>query len=92
VTGPVGIVHAVGEAANVGVVNLLLFTALISINLAVINVLPFPALDGGRLLFIIIEAIMRKPIPAKIANGFNLGGFALLMLLMFAVTYHDIFR
>jgi regulator of sigma E protease len=58
----------------------------------VINVLPFPALDGGRLLFIIIEAIMRKPIPAKIANGFNLGGFALLMLLMLAVTYHDIFR
>jgi regulator of sigma E protease len=92
VTGPVGIVHAVGEAANVGVVNLLLFTALISINLAVINVLPFPALDGGRLLFIIIEAIMRKPIPAKIANTFNLTGFALLMLLMLAVTYHDIFR
>jgi regulator of sigma E protease len=92
VTGPVGIVHAVGEAANVGIANLLLFTALISINLAVINVLPFPALDGGRLFFIIIEAIMRKPIPAKIANTFNFVGFALLMLLMLVVTYHDLFR
>lgn len=92
VTGPVGIVHAVGEAANIGVANLLLFTALISINLAVINVLPFPALDGGRLFFIIIEAIMRRPISPKIANSLNIAGFALLMLLMIVVTYHDIFR
>jgi regulator of sigma E protease len=56
----------------------------------VINVLPFPALDGGRLLFIAIEAIMRKPMPTVLANGLNLGGFALLMLLMLAVTYHDV--
>lgn len=90
VTGPVGIVQAVGDAAGVGFSNLLLFTALISINLAVINVIPFPALDGGRLLFIVIEAVTRRPINVKVANMFNLGGFALLMLLMLLVTWHDI--
>jgi regulator of sigma E protease len=90
VTGPVGMVRAVGDAADVGFTNLLLFTAVISISLAVINVLPFPALDGGRLLFIIIEAVMRRPIPTKIANYANMGGFALLMLLMIAVTWHDV--
>ena len=90
VTGPVGIVNAVGDAASIGIVNLLLFTALISINLAVINVLPFPALDGGRLLFIIIEGVTRRPIKTNVANALNLAGFALLMLLMVVVTYHDI--
>lgn len=90
VTGPVGIVNAVGEAAGLGLANLILFTALISINLAVINVLPFPALDGGRLLFIAIEAITRKPMKASISNSLNFAGFALLMLLMVAVTWHDI--
>ncbi len=92
VTGPVGIVRAVDDAAGVGFTNVLLFAALISINLAVINVLPFPALDGGRLLFIIIEAIMRKQIPAKIANALNIAGFTLLMLMMVAVTWHDIVK
>ncbi len=90
VTGPVGIVNAVGDAADIGFSNLLLFTALISINLAVINVIPFPALDGGRLLFIVIEAVTRRPINVKVANMFNLVGFALLMLLMLLVTWHDI--
>ena len=90
VTGPVGIVNAVGEAAGIGFANLLLFTALISINLAVINVIPFPALDGGRLLFIIIEAIIRRPINVKVANITNMIGFALLMLLMLAVTWNDV--
>jgi len=90
VTGPVGIVNAVGDAADSGLTNLLLFTALISINLAVINVLPFPALDGGRLLFIVIEGITRKQIKTQVANAFNVVGFALLMLLMVVVTYHDI--
>lgn len=90
VTGPVGIVHAVGDAASIGVANLLLFIALISINLAVINVLPFPALDGGRLFFIIIEGIIRRPINVRVANALNLAGFALLILLMVVVTYHDI--
>ena len=90
VTGPVGIVGAVGEAAGIGFANLVLFTALISINLAVINIIPFPALDGGRFLFILIEGITRKPIKPQISNVMNFVGFALLMLLMVAVTYHDV--
>lgn len=92
VTGPIGIVRAVGDAAGVGFSNVILFTALISINLAVINIIPFPALDGGRLLFIIIEGIIRQPIKPKIANALNIVGFAFLMLLMIAVTYHDVVK
>jgi regulator of sigma E protease len=90
VTGPVGIVRAVGGAAESGFAHLLLFTALISINLAVINILPFPALDGGRLLFIVIESITRRPIKPSVANALNVGGFALLMLLMIVITWNDI--
>lgn len=90
VTGPVGIVRAVGDAAGIGFSNVVLFTALISINLAVINIIPFPALDGGRLLFIVIEGVMRRPIKPRVANAFNIAGFALLMLLMLAVTWHDV--
>jgi regulator of sigma E protease len=90
VTGPVGIVNAVDDAAGLGIANLLLFTAVISINLAVINLIPFPALDGGRLLFVVVESISRKAIPTKVANGLNLAGFAFLMLLMILVTWHDV--
>lgn len=90
VAGPVGIVKEVGNAAGMGASTLIVFTALISINLAVINLIPFPALDGGRLLFILIEALMRRPIAPRVANSLNIAGFALLMLLMIVVTYHDI--
>lgn len=90
VTGPVGIVNEVGAAAHVGFANLLLFTALISINLAIINIIPFPALDGGRLFFIIIESIIRRPMNVTVTNALNVVGFALLMLLMVAVTWNDI--
>lgn len=92
VTGPVGIVGLVGDASKLGFIYILSFTAFISINLAVINLIPFPALDGGRLLMIIIEAIKRSPINPKIANGVNFVGFALLILLMIVVTAHDIVR
>jgi regulator of sigma E protease len=92
VTGPVGIVGLVGDAAHFGFTYLLSFAAFISLNLAVINLIPFPALDGGRVLFVIIEAIKGSPIKPKIANAFNLIGFSLLMLLMLVVTYHDIAR
>ncbi|MFA6535899.1 MAG: RIP metalloprotease RseP [Candidatus Paceibacterota bacterium] len=90
VAGPVGIVGLVGGAAKSGLSYLLTFTAFISINLAVINLVPFPALDGGRLLFVAIEAIRRKNINPKIANIVNGIGFAILILLMILVTYHDI--
>lgn len=92
VTGPVGIVGMVGEASRMGVIYLVTFTSLISINLAVINLLPFPALDGGRLLFVGIEAIKRSPINSKVTNTLNFAGFAILISLMVAVTFHDVFK
>jgi len=92
VAGPVGIAVLTGEAASLGFITLLQFTAFISLNLAVINLLPFPALDGGRLLFLGIEALTRKEIPARFIQVTNLAGFALLILLMLAVTYGDIVR
>ena len=92
VAGPVGIVGLVGDAAQFGLTSLLLFTAIISLNLAVINLLPFPALDGGRLLFVAIEAVTRRPINPDWAARLNFVGFVLLILLMVAVTYNDILR
>lgn len=91
-TGPVGIVGVVGDAAKFGFIYLLSFTALISINLAVINLIPFPALDGGRLLFLLIEKIKGSKISPNIANWTNTIGFGLLMLLMVIITYHDIVK
>lgn len=92
VSGPVGIVGMVDEAASYGFTALLTFTAVISLNLAVINLLPFPALDGGRLVFVGIEAITRKQIPPEWSGRVNLIGFGILMLIMIAVTYNDIVR
>ncbi len=92
VAGPVGIVGLVGEASAYGITTLLMFTAFISLNLAVINVLPFPALDGGRLLFVIIEAIKGTPIQSRIAGILNTIGFVILLALMAAVTWNDIAR
>ncbi len=92
VSGPIGIAGAVGDASHQGLIALMMITALISINLAIINLLPFPALDGGRLLFVIIEAIIRRPLPTKIANAVNGVGFLFLIALMIAVTGHDIWK
>jgi regulator of sigma E protease len=92
VTGPVGIAGIVGQATANGFSALLSLMALISINLAIINLLPIPALDGGRLLFVIIEAIIRRPLNPKIAERVNMVGFTLLILLMVVVTGHDIFN
>lgn len=90
VAGPVGIVGLVGDAAEFGVTALLMFTAVISLNLAVINMLPFPALDGGRLLIVGIEAVRRKAINPVWVGRLNFAGFALLIILMIAVTWNDI--
>lgn len=92
VAGPVGIFNIVDEAAKFGLSYILQLSALLSINLAVINFLPFPALDGGRLLFIAIEKIKGAPINPKIANTINSIGFALLLFLMIIITYKDITR
>jgi regulator of sigma E protease len=92
VSGPVGIAGTVKEAASLGFVYILSVTALISLNLAVINLIPFPALDGGRLLFVAIEAVTRKKIPNKVALWVNATGFILLLGLMAVVTLSDIYK
>ncbi len=92
VSGPVGIAGVVGGASAAGLGNLLAIMAIISINLALINLIPIPALDGGRLLFVLIEGVIRRPINASVARAMNGASFALLVLLMVVVTVHDIYR
>ena len=91
-SGPVGIARLVGDATKLGFVYLISFTAFISLNLAALNLIPFPALDGGRILFVIIEAIRRKSISPKVANTVNAIGFAILLAFMAFVTYRDILK
>ena len=88
--GPVGLAKQVGVAATFGFGFLLSFAALISVNLAVINILPFPALDGGRLLIVLAEAIVGKTFSKKVINIVHLVGFGLLLLLMLFLTIGDI--
>jgi len=92
VAGPVGIVGLVDSASNFGLTYLLGFTAFISINLAVLNILPFPALDGGRLLIVLIEGVTRRRIKPSIVNAINATGFILLLLLMLIITINDVIR
>ena len=93
VAGPVGIIQIIGQSARLGWINVAYLTALISINLGIINLLPIPALDGGRFFFLIIEAVRggKKVEPEK-ENLVHFLGFALLMLLMVFITYKDIVR
>ena len=90
--GPIGIAVVTGQQARLGFTYLLQFVAFISLNLAVINVVPFPALDGGRLLFLVIEKIKGSPLPRRVENGFNTVGFVLLLLLMFFITAKDVLK
>ncbi len=92
VTGPVGIAGLAAQALKLGWVYLITFVAIISANLAVLNLIPFPALDGGRLLFLGIEAITRKKLNEKVVGWVNTIGFGLLILLMLFVTYKDIVK
>jgi regulator of sigma E protease len=91
-SGPVGIAVMTGQVAAMGLVYLIQFTAVLSINLAVVNVLPFPALDGGRVLFLIIEKIRGKALNQRIEASVHNLGFALLMVLVILVTYRDFVR
>lgn len=88
--GPVGIANITGQAAREGITYLLQFIALLSLNLAVINILPFPALDGGRILFLIIEKIKGRPVKRDIENAIHNIGFFLLIGLVIFITYKDI--
>lgn len=92
VAGPVGIIFVIGEVAQTGIVNLLLLTALISISLGIMNLLPIPALDGGRLFFLIIEGLRGKRIDPEKEGFIHFIGFAILILLILLVTYQDLIR
>lgn len=91
-SGPIGVAVITGQVAKMGFIYLLQFAAILSINLAIINILPFPALDGGRLLFILIEKIRRKKINEKLEGIIHNSGFALLMLLIVVITYRDLLK
>ncbi|HLR42196.1 MAG TPA: RIP metalloprotease RseP, partial [Pseudogracilibacillus sp.] len=91
-SGPVGIYDATDQVVQTGFMNFLMWTAMLSINLGIINLVPLPALDGGRLLFVGIEAVRGKPIDPQKEGFVHVIGFALLMLLMIVVTWNDIQR
>lgn len=91
-SGPVGMTQVVGDAAKIGLPNLTLLLAFITINVGIFNILPVPALDGGRLLFLIIEAIRRKPVKPEHEGYIHFIGFALVILLMIFVTFNDILK
>lgn len=90
VAGPVGIASIVGQSAKLGFNYLLNVTAMLSLSLAAINILPIPALDGGRILFVILEKILKKPVPMKYEQVAHTIGFVLLMLLVVVVTWRDV--
>lgn len=91
-SGPVGIYQVVGESAKYGFINVVYLIGYICVNVGFINLLPLPAFDGGRLLFMIIEAIRKKPVSPKIENIIHAVGLVLLMILMVVITFNDIIR
>lgn len=92
ISGPVGIVTAIGQAANYGWQDVLELLALITVNLGVFNLLPFPALDGGKVVFLAIEGITGHAVPEKLQGALTAVTFAALFALMIFATYQDIFR
>lgn len=90
VVGPVGTVTIIGQAVRTGFETVLYLAVLISVNLAFMNLLPLPALDGGRLVFLVIEAIRRKPVPPEKEGMVHFAGLVLLMLLMVYLTVSDV--
>lgn len=92
VGGPIRIAEITGQVARMGFSYLINFTAILSINLAIINILPIPALDGGRLLFLFFEKIKGRPMKKELEGTMHYIGFVLLMLLVAVVTYKDIVR
>jgi regulator of sigma E protease len=89
VTGPVGIFAITSEVSKFGILSIINFLGIFSVNLAIINILPFPALDGGRLIFIIIEKMMGKKVVPKVEASIHAIGMAILITLMIAITYFD---
>ena len=92
VSGPVGVTEALTEAAQTGAYSFIYLVVVISMNLGVVNLLPLPALDGGRLVFLIIEGIRRKPVSPKVENVIHTAGLAILMLLMIFICVKDVIK
>ena len=90
--GPVGIYHSVDSVVKTGIINLISWTALLSVNLGLMNLLPIPALDGGRILFVIYEAIFRKPVNKKAETTIVAIGAVFVLIIMVLVTWNDIQR
>ena len=91
-SGPVGIYSVVDSQSKKGFESILSLVAYLSMNVGVINLIPFPAFDGGRILFLIIEKITKKKIPPKVENMVNTIGFLAIIGLMIFVTFNDILR
>ena len=91
-SGPVGVAQMTSQAAHLGIVPLLQFAALLSLNLGIINLLPIPALDGGHFVVLLVEALRGKPIEAKYVRVVQMAGIILLLSLMFFATAQDIGR
>ena len=89
-SGPIGIAIITGQVVQLGWLYLVQFAALLSMNLAILNFIPFPALDGGRALFLLFEKIRGRAVSAAVENWFHTVGFALLLVLIVAITYRDI--
>ena len=90
-SGPVGVTEAISETAKSGGIDGILYlVVIITMNLGLFNLLPLPALDGGRLLFLIVEAVRRRPIDPELEAKVHTAGIIILMLLMAFVTYQDI--
>ncbi len=92
VSGPVGVAGVVGDAARAGIFNLIYIVAVLSINLGIFNLIPFPALDGGRFLFLIIEGIRKKKINPNVESYINFAGLIILFAFMIFVTFKDILK
>ena len=91
-SGPVGIYNIVGSSAKSGLANLLYLTALLSVNVGFLNLIPFPAFDGGRVLFLVIEKIKGSPVKPETENKIHTIGFFLLIALMIYITFNDIIK
>ena len=91
-SGPVGIVSAINQAAGMGLAEVLSLLALLTVNLGIFNLLPFPALDGGKLVFLFIEGIFRRPLPKRFEIWVNMAGLLFLFAVMIFATFNDITR
>ena len=92
VTGPVGIASMSGRAMRDGFWSFVTFLALISLNLGLLNLFPIPALDGGRILFVLLEMILRRRLPEKVENWIHAAGFVLLISMMVLITCQDVYH